>query len=216
MRAPSAGQAHDDAIDGVGREPVRLLQLEERVQRRLNRIADREHLDRRFGDEEPRPEPVAPSPPAAACAENASSTLCSPSSTSGTPVKPACAMSAAVTPLRAPMPAKSNAFSTCSVSRSQLHSPDTCCAAYDSAYARLPFVEARQRGRRRRRAHRGADAFGAAVRRAHRIGSERHQEAAAHVVAGGDGAHELGARAVVALAPWPAPPARRRSRDAPW
>ena len=36
---------------------------------------------------------------------------------------------AAITPLRAPMPAKSNAFSMWSRSFTQLHSPDTCCAA---------------------------------------------------------------------------------------
>src|SRR5437899_9515885 len=69
--------------------------------------------------------------------ESACSTLCSPSRTSGTPVNPDCAMMAAVTPLRAPIPEKSNAFSTCSRSRSQLQTPDTCCAAYDSAY-RIP------------------------------------------------------------------------------
>ena len=38
---------------------------------------------------------------------------------SSTPVKPDATMVAAVTPLRAPMPPKSNAFSTCSRSRSQ-------------------------------------------------------------------------------------------------
>ena len=38
------------------------------------------------------------------CVESAMSTLCSPSSTSATPVKPAWTMVTAVTPLRAPMP----------------------------------------------------------------------------------------------------------------
>ena len=65
--------------------------------------------------------------------DSAMSALCSPSSTSHTPVNPICAMIAAVTPLRAPMPEKSKAFSTCSGSRTQLHRPETCCAAYDSA-----------------------------------------------------------------------------------
>ena len=45
---------------------------------------------------------------------------------------------AAVTPLRAPMPEKSNAFSTCSASRTQLQTPETCWAAYESAW-RIPF-----------------------------------------------------------------------------
>jgi len=61
--------------------------------------------------------------------DRAINTLCSPSSTSHTPLKPICAMTAAVTPLRAPMPEKSKAFSTCSASRTQLHTPDTCWAA---------------------------------------------------------------------------------------
>ena len=39
----------------------------------------------------------------------------------------------AVTPLRAPMPAKSKAFSTWSSSPTQLHRPETCCAAYEIA-----------------------------------------------------------------------------------
>ena len=70
--------------------------------------------------------------------DSAMSALCSPSSTSHTPVNPICAMIAAVTPLRAPMPEKSKAFSTCPASRTQLHMPETCCAAYDSTY-RMPF-----------------------------------------------------------------------------
>ena len=53
--------------------------------------------------------------------------LRSPSRASVTPVKPAWIMVAAATPLRAPMPLKSKAFSMCSGSRTQLHAPDTCC-----------------------------------------------------------------------------------------
>ena len=37
-----------------------------------------------------------------------------------------------MTPLRAGMPPKSKAFSMCSVSRCQLHTPEVCCAVYDS------------------------------------------------------------------------------------
>ena len=43
-------------------------------------------------------------------------------------------MVAAVTPLRAPMPPKSKAFSTCSWSRSQYGTPEACWAANENAW----------------------------------------------------------------------------------
>ena len=61
--------------------------------------------------------------------EKATSRLCSPSRTLGTPEKPIWTIVAAVTPLRAPMPAKSKAFSTCSSSPTQAQRPETCWAA---------------------------------------------------------------------------------------
>ena len=125
--------------------------------------------------------------------------LCSPSRTSATPVNPACTIVAAATPLRAPMPAKSNAFSMWSSSRVQLQRPDTCCARVRQREAHAALVEPGQRRRGRRRAERGARAFGAAMRGAHVVGAERQQEAAAHVVAERHGAQQLGAGPAVPL-----------------
>ena len=67
---------------------VLAAQRQERVERRLNRIADRERLDRGFGDEEARAEVGDHLLGLRLRATCASSTLCSPSSTSATPVKP--------------------------------------------------------------------------------------------------------------------------------
>ena len=41
-------------------------------------------------------------------------------------------MVAAVTPFRAGIPPKSNAFSMCSPSRAHEVTPDACCTVYDS------------------------------------------------------------------------------------
>ena len=73
----------------------------------------------------------APSPATsssgAAVSASAVNRLCVPLSGSSTAVKPAATMVAAATPLRAPMPPKSNAFSMCSWSRDQNATPDACC-----------------------------------------------------------------------------------------
>ena len=59
---------------------------------------------------------------------NAWKKLSAPDRTSSTPVPPASTSSAAVTPFLAGMPPKSNAFSTCSVSRCHEARPEASCA----------------------------------------------------------------------------------------
>ena len=66
--------------------------------------------------------------------ENERKKLRSPSKTFHTPVKPMSTSTAAVTPLRAGIPAKSNAFSMWSVSRAHVGMPDVCCAVYEIRY----------------------------------------------------------------------------------
>ena len=65
---------------------------------------------------------------------NARKKLSAPESTSSTPVPPASTRSAAVTPFFAPMPPKSKAFSTCSVSRCHVAMPDASCAVYERSH----------------------------------------------------------------------------------
>ena len=62
------------------------------------------------------------------------------------------------------------------------------------------LIEARHRRRGGDRAHRGADAFGGAMRRAHVIRSEREQPSAAQVVAERDRANQILSRALAAFA----------------
>ena len=73
------------------------------------------------------------------------------------------------------MPAKSNAFSTCSASRVPAPDARTPAARRTTARSACPFSSRRASDAAARDgAERGADAFGAAMRRAHVIGSERH------------------------------------------
>src|SRR5262249_60259293 len=105
----------DDPLHVVNSQLVLAKKREERIQRSLNRIADGEGLDGGFGDEKACAQPSDDSS-GFGSVDSAMSALCSPSSTSHTPVNPICIMIAAVPPLRPPMPEKWKPSSTCPAS----------------------------------------------------------------------------------------------------
>src|SRR5262249_22906016 len=131
---PVCRHVDHDAPDLAGAHRRILEQRRNAVEHRLQRRADGPFLDRRvhdlvalakLGDEFIRLGLVAPT---------AVNRFLVPLMKSSTPVKPDAIMVAAVTPLRAPMPPKSKAFSTCSRSRSQYGTPEACWAAKEKAW----------------------------------------------------------------------------------
>jgi len=137
------------------------------------------------------------------------------SRTSETPVNPACTMVAAMTPLRAPMPAKSNAFSTWSAVLDPAPQAGDLLGGIGDRLPHALFVEPRQRSRCAERAERGSCSFLAPVRAAHEIGTQRHQETATKIIAERDRPDHILSAAAFLLGHGKRPPAPPNCRDAP-
>ena len=125
----------------------------------------------------------------------ASKKLSAPENTSSTPVPPACTRSAAVTPLRAGMPPKSNAFSMCSVSRCQEAMPERLLRGVGQQPAHLLRIEAGAAAGRRGRAEGAGDARACCEWLSDHVllAAKRRRDTRSDVVAERDRAQEAGA-----------------------
>ena len=173
MPAPSSGRRTIDAIDVCRREAVLASKRQQRVERRLNRIPDRERLDRGFRHVEP-------------AAETGGHLL--GSRLRRMRLEPVVLAfehvgNAAESGLRhhrrGHAVARAHAgkverfLDVLEVALPAPHARDLLDGVRQGVPHAL-LIEARHRRGGRGGAHRGAHAFGAAMRRAHVIGTERH------------------------------------------